>query len=288
MLDTGATLFIVAWHLLKTFKKTKNLAIRVGNGWTIHSLGGVDVSFCLAAKSLMQHCRVLDADAFDIVIGTELLQKNPQVTLLSLQHPYALHCDFGSSLVSVLLELSGRKESGLRYTAGTNYRIEKYQLARHVAENRLAALQVSGDNIHVQLFARQHQHFKQLFCSDYLNNALRFLWKAICLAYAKPPFSLLAEVLTTNPYEGGRVVLCTPDWGCSGENAYWRQLLNPMTEGRVQLPDGPMYVPEDSNIVMQAPEWSSFLSIVDGSLNPVRLCALDQVLLKEVMAEMAV
>ena len=34
---------------------------------------------------------------------------------------------------------------------------------------------------------------------------------------------------------------------------------------------------------MQAPEWASFLSIVDGSLNPVPLCDLDQV--KEVMAE---
>ena len=36
---------------------------------------------------------------------------------------------------------------------------------------------------------------------------------------------------------------------------------------------------------MQAPEWASFLSIVDGSLNPVPLCDLDQVLLKEVVAE---
>ena len=36
---------------------------------------------------------------------------------------------------------------------------------------------------------------------------------------------------------------------------------------------------------MQAPEWASFLSIVHGSLNPVPLCDLDQVLLKEVMAE---
>ena len=55
--------------------------------------------------------------------------------------------------------------------------------------------------------------------------------------------------------------------------------------GRVQLPDGPIYVPEDSDTAMQAPEWASFLSIVDGSLNPVRVCDLDQVLLKEIMAE---
>ena len=55
--------------------------------------------------------------------------------------------------------------------------------------------------------------------------------------------------------------------------------------GRVQLPEGPIYVPEDSDTAMQAPEWASVLSIVDGSLDLVPLCDLDQVLLKEVMAE---
>ena len=79
--------------------------------------------------------------------------------------------------------------------------------------------------------------------------------------------------------------MCTPDWGCSGKHAYWRQLLDRMTVGRVQLPDGPIYVPEDSDTAMQAPEWASFLSIVDGFINPVPLCDLDQVLLKEVMAK---
>ena len=77
--------------------------------------------------------------------------------------------------------------------------------------------------------------------------------------------------------------MCTPDWGCSGEHAYWRQLRDRMTVGRLQLPDGPIYGPEDSDTAMQAPEWTNFLSIVDGSLNHVPLCDLDQVLLKEVM-----
>ena len=285
VLDTGATLSIVARRLLKTFKKTKTVAIRVGDGRTIHSLGGVDVSICLGDEFVSQHCRVLDTDAFDIVIGTDFLRKNPQVKMLSLQRPYALHCDFGSGLFSVPLELSGRKESGLRYATRTNYRTENYQLARHALENGLAALQVSLDDIQVELFARKHHHIMQLFCSKHLNNAFRFFWKAMGLAYANPPFSLLAKVLTKIAYEGGRVVLCTPDWGCSGEHAYWRRLLDRMTVGRVQLPDGPIYVPEDSDTAMQAPEWTSFLSIVDGSLNPVPLCDLDQVLLKEVMAE---
>ena len=182
--------------------------------------------------------------------------------MLSLQCFYALHCDFGSGLFSVPLGLSGRKESGLRYTAPTNYRTKNYQSARHVLENGLAALQVSLDDICVELFASQHQHFMQLFCSKHLNNAFRFFWKAMGLVYANPPFSLLAKVLTEIAYEGRRVVLCTPDPGCSGEHTYWRQLLDRMTVGKVQLPDGPIYVPEDSGTAMQAPEWTTFLSIV--------------------------
>ena len=75
----------------------------------------------------------------------------------------------------------------------------------------------------------------QVYCSKHLNNAFRFFWKAMGLAYANPPFALLARVLTKIAYEGGRVVMCTFDWGCSGEHAYWRRMLDPMTVGGVQL-----------------------------------------------------
>ena len=74
--------------------------------------GGVDVTICLGDENVTQHCRVLDTDAFDIVIGTDFLRRNPQVKMLSLQRPYSLHCDFGSGPFSVPLELSGRKSLG--------------------------------------------------------------------------------------------------------------------------------------------------------------------------------
>ena len=138
VLDTGAKLPIVAPRLLKTFKKTKTVAVRVGDGRTMHSLGGVDVTICLGDETVIQHCRVLDTDAFQIVIGTDFLRRNLQVRMLSLQRAYSLHCNFGSGLFSVPLELSGRKESGLRYAAKTNYRTENYHLARHILENGLA------------------------------------------------------------------------------------------------------------------------------------------------------
>ena len=134
------------------------------------------------------------------------------------------------------------------------------------------------------MFASQQQHIMQLYCSKQLDNAFHFFWTAMGLAYANPPFSPLAKDLTKIASEGERVVMCTSDWGCSGEHAYWRCMLDRMTVRSVELPDGPIYVPEHSDTAMQAPEWASFLSVVDGSLNPVPLCDLDQVLLKGVMA----
>ena len=62
-------------------------------------------------------------------------------------------------------------------------------------------------------------------------------------------------------------------------------MLDKMMVGRVQLPNGPIYVPKDSDETMQAPEWPSSLSIIDGALNLVPWCNLDQPMLKEVMAQ---
>ena len=194
---------------------------------------------------MTQHCKVLDTDAVDIVIGTDFLRRNPRVKLLSLQRPYALHCNFGSGLFSFPLELSGRKESGLRYV-NRPYRAESYQLVRPVLENGLAALQVDPNEVPLELFASKEQHMMQLYCSGYLNNAYRFYWRPMGLCYANPPFSQLAKVLTKIALEGARVVLCTPDWGTTGDHAYSRRLLDPMNVGRTKLPIGPIYVPEDS------------------------------------------
>ena len=133
VLEPGATLSIVARKLLKQarIRKIKTVAIRVADGRTIHSLTGVDVTTCLGDEQVTQHCKVLDTDAFDIVIGTDFLRRNPRVKLLSLQRCYALHCDFGSGLFAVPLELSGRKESGLLYV-NRSYRTENYQFGRPV------------------------------------------------------------------------------------------------------------------------------------------------------------
>ena len=284
--NTGATRSIVARRLRKQAKirKTKTVAIRVGDGRTIYSLGGVGVIVCLGNEEVTQRCKVLETEALDIVIGTDFLRHNAQVKLLSFQRPYALHCDFGSGPCSVLLELSARKESGPHYVI-QSYQTEIYQLVPPVLENALAALQVDLNKVQVELFASNEQHMMQLYCSQYLNNAYEFCWRSTALCYADPSLSQLAKVPTKIALEGARVILCTPDWGTTGEHTYWRCVWGRMTVGRTEVPNGPIYIPEDSQETMPAPECGSFLSLVDASLNPVPVSDLDQVVLKELMAE---
>ena len=94
-------LLTVATRLPKParIRKTKTVAIRVEDSTTIHCLGGGRRD--LGDERVTQHGSVLDTDAFDIVIGTNFLPRNPQVKLVSLQRPYALHCDVGSGMFSV-------------------------------------------------------------------------------------------------------------------------------------------------------------------------------------------
>ena len=141
------------------------------------------MTVCLGNEQVTQHCKVLDTDAFEIVISTDFLRRNPQVEMLSVQRPHALHCDFGSGLFSVPLELSGRKESGLRYV-NPSYRTEKYQLVLPVLENGVAVLQVDLNEVWVELFASKEQDSMQLNCSRYLKTAYRFYWRSMRLCYA--------------------------------------------------------------------------------------------------------
>ena len=104
---------------------------------------------------------MLPTDAFDIVIRPNFLRRNPEVKLLPLQLPYALHWDFDSGLFSVPVDLSGRKKSGLR-CVNRCYGTENHQLGRLVLKNALAALQVGLNAGQVEMFASKEQHMMQL------------------------------------------------------------------------------------------------------------------------------
>ena len=48
------------------------------------------MTVCLSDEEVTQNCKVLDTNAFSIVIGTDLERRNAQVKLLSLQRAYAV------------------------------------------------------------------------------------------------------------------------------------------------------------------------------------------------------
>ena len=105
------------------------------------------------------------------------------------------------------------------------------------------------------------------------------------LCYANPPLPKLSKVLTKMDLEGARVVLFVTDWGTPGEHPYWCRLLDRLTVGSTELPDSPIYVRQNSQETIPAPEWGSFLSIVDDSLNHLPVSDLDQVVLRDLMAQ---
>ena len=55
--------------------------------------------------------------------------------------------------------------------------------------------------------------------------------------------------------------------------------------GRTELPDGPIYVPKVFQEAMPAPQWGRLLSIVDGSLNPVPVCYLEEQVRSELLTK---
>ena len=116
----------------------------------------------------------------------------------------------------------------------------------------MAALQVDLNEVHLELFASKEQHMMQLHCSRCVINACRFYWRSMGLCYANLPLPQLAMAFTKIAPEGVRIVLCTLHLGVAGEDANWRRLLDGMMVGRTELPNGPTYVPEDSQETMPA------------------------------------
>ena len=114
-------------------------------------------------------------------------------------------------------------------------------------------MQVDLNQIQVETFASKEQRMMQLYCSRYLKNAYRFYWRLMGLCYANPPFSQLAKVLTNIVLEEARVILRTPNWVTTGEHPYWIRLLDCMTVRRTELPNAPIYIPEDAQETMPAP-----------------------------------
>ena len=125
---------------------------------------------------------------------------------------------------------------------------------RPVLQNGLPTLHLDLNDVQVELFESKEEHMMQLYCSRYLSNTYRFHPRMMRMCYANPPISQLSKILTKIALEGARMVLCSPNWGTTREDAYYRWLLDHMTVERTELADGPIYVNEAPYHTKPVPE----------------------------------
>ena len=93
VLDTGATISIVAKKILPcgSLKNTMTTAaIRMGDGHVVHSCGDCEVEVPMGSRTIAHRFYVMDTEAFDFVLGTDLFVQHSQIQSLTLQAPYLL------------------------------------------------------------------------------------------------------------------------------------------------------------------------------------------------------
>ena len=162
---------------------------------------------------------------------------------------------------------------------------EDYQLLGEVLDQGLKELGYSREDLSVALFASDKQHVLDLYCSRGNNCCYKFYLPSFRMAYGNPRFSELGKVLTRVAVERSRMVLCSPDWGAYGGNAYWRTLLDRLTISSVRLPDEAIYVPLGRRTPIGKPGWGSILSVVEEGLTSIPWEDLDSTLVRATQQE---
>ena len=117
VLDTGATISIVPKKTLPFGSLTNTMptaAIRIGDGHVVHGCGDCKVEVPMGSRTIAHRFYVMDTEAFDFVMGTDLFVQHSQIPSLTLQAPYLLYVDHGNGRESVPLAQSERTSSYLR------------------------------------------------------------------------------------------------------------------------------------------------------------------------------
>ena len=90
-------------------------AIRMADGHVVNSCGDCEVHVPMRSRSIALRFYVMDTEALDFVLGTDLFVEHAQTLSLTLQAPYVLQADHGDGGESVPLEQSEHTSSGLRF-----------------------------------------------------------------------------------------------------------------------------------------------------------------------------
>ena len=230
VLDTGATISIVTkkilprWGLMNTMPTA---AIRMGDGHVVHSCGDCEVEAPMGSRTIAHRFYVMDAEAFDFVLGTDFFVQHTQIQSLMLQAPYLLYVDHDDGRESLPIEQSEYTWSYLRVSKEEPSNMmaapktEDYQLPGEVLDQGLKELGYSREDLSVELFASDKQYVLDLYCSKGKNCCYKFYWPPFGMAYGNPRFSELGRVLTKVALERSLMVLCSPDWRAHGGNEYW-------------------------------------------------------------------
>ena len=202
-------------------------ALRMGDGHVVHSCGDCEVEVPMGSRNIDHRFYVMDTKAFDFVLGTDSFVQHSQIQAPTLRAPYLLYVDHGEGRKSVPLEQSEHTSSYLRIwkeepsnMMGAS-KTEDYQLLGEVLDQCLKELGYSREHLRVELFASDKKHVLDLYYSKGKNCSYKFYWLSFGMAYGKPRFSELGNVLTKVAFERSRMVLCSPDWGAHGGNEYW-------------------------------------------------------------------
>ena len=191
VLDTGAIISIVAKKSLPCviLKNTMtSAAIQMGDGHVVHSCGACEVDLTMGTQTIAHRSYVMDTEAFGFLLGTDFLVQHPQLQSLTLQAPYLLYVDHGNGRESVPLEQSEHTSSYLRVSKEepSNMRAasktEDYQQLGDVLDQGLKELGYSREDLSVELFASDKQHFSDLYCSKAKNCSYKFYWPSFGMA----------------------------------------------------------------------------------------------------------
>ena len=99
VLDTGATISIVAKKILPCGRLKNTMttaAIRMGDGHVVHSCGDCEVEVPMGSRTIAHRFYVMDTEAFDFVLGTDIFVQHSQIQSLTLQAAYLLYVDHGN------------------------------------------------------------------------------------------------------------------------------------------------------------------------------------------------
>ena len=134
-------------------------AIRMGDAHVVHSCGDCEVEVPMGSRTIAHRFYVMDTEAFDFVLGTDLFVQHTQIQSLTLQAPYLLYVDHGDGSESVPLEQSEHTSSYLRVSKEepsnmmAASKTVDYQLLREVLDQGLKELGYSREDLSVELFA---------------------------------------------------------------------------------------------------------------------------------------